>query len=165
MKAVPTEWNGIRFRSKSEACFAMYLTHHGRQWEYEPEELTLDCGYVPDFRVMWYNKSTRKFYCELIEYKPADATDTYMKATLEKLAILSNHVAMECHPHVMTGSFWENDECHTPKSCQLIRGELRWCYSWSHFDSEPDEWELRQKISQHRFDLVSELSKWKGHLV
>lgn len=161
-KAVPTEYKGVRFRSKSEACFAMYLDHYNVLWEYEPKELALECGYVPDFRIIRH--SAKAFYCELIEYKPSMATDTYLHVVMEKLLLLSNHVAMECYPAVFMGSFWNNDAA---SQCEVIRPDLQRggfhrIDGWQ--GKGDDEWALRQQIAQHRFDLVSELSEWKGHL-
>jgi len=46
VKAIPTTYNGVRFRSRLEAKWAAFFDLAGWRWEYEP--LDLD-GYVPDF--------------------------------------------------------------------------------------------------------------------
>lgn len=52
IKAIETEAYGHRFRSRTEARFATFLTHAGVPWEYEPEGYRLGSGgYLPDFRI------------------------------------------------------------------------------------------------------------------
>jgi len=48
IKAHPTKYNGVRFRSRLEARWAAYLDLIGWKWEYEPIDIE---GWVPDFRV------------------------------------------------------------------------------------------------------------------
>lgn len=45
-KAIPTTYNGIRFRSRLEAKWAAFFDLCDWKWEYEPEDLN---GYIPDF--------------------------------------------------------------------------------------------------------------------
>lgn len=50
--AIETRVYGCRFRSRTEARFAVFFTGAGMQWEYEPEGMELEAGrYLPDFRV------------------------------------------------------------------------------------------------------------------
>ena len=51
MKAIETEYNGYRFRSRLEARWAVFFESLGIQYEYEPEGLVLSDGtwYLPDF--------------------------------------------------------------------------------------------------------------------
>lgn len=50
IKAIETEWNGVKFRSRLEARWAILLTELGVKWRYEPEGYQLESGwYVPDF--------------------------------------------------------------------------------------------------------------------
>ena len=52
IKAIPTFYNGIRFRSRIEARWALFYDEIGVKWEYEKEgfDLGKDIGwYVPDF--------------------------------------------------------------------------------------------------------------------
>jgi len=53
IKAIPTVFQGVEFRSRLEARVAATLTGMGCRWEYEPEGFVLDDGtkYLPDFRV------------------------------------------------------------------------------------------------------------------
>lgn len=48
--AIPTQYNGVTFRSRLEARWAMALTNLGLAWEYEPEGYQDgDTMYLPDF--------------------------------------------------------------------------------------------------------------------
>lgn len=61
IQALPTTYDGVTFRSRTEARWAMAMTLCGEQWEYEPEGFALPSGpYLPDF---WLPK--RKCYAEV----------------------------------------------------------------------------------------------------
>jgi len=48
--ALPTTYDGVTFRSRTEARWAMAMTLCGEPWEYEPEGFGLSSGrYLPDF--------------------------------------------------------------------------------------------------------------------
>lgn len=51
MKAIPTNYNNCRFRSRLEARWAVYFDALSIKWQYEPEGFVLDDGtlYLPDF--------------------------------------------------------------------------------------------------------------------
>jgi len=51
VKAIETRYNGHRFRSRTEARWAVLLNHLGVKYEYEPEGYDLGNGvrYLPDF--------------------------------------------------------------------------------------------------------------------
>lgn len=52
IRPIETRVYGCRFRSRTEARFAVFFTGAGMQWEYEPEGMELEAGrYLPDFRV------------------------------------------------------------------------------------------------------------------
>jgi hypothetical protein len=52
VKALETRWRGHRFRSRTEARWAVFLDTYGVRWEYEPESFSLGgVNYLPDFRV------------------------------------------------------------------------------------------------------------------
>lgn len=58
IKAIETEYNGYRFRSRLEARWAVFFDALGVKYEYEPEGFELPSGkrYLPDFRVKCYGK-------------------------------------------------------------------------------------------------------------
>lgn len=51
MKAIQTKYKGYKFRSRTEARFAVFFDALGIEWEYELEGFVLDNGewYLPDF--------------------------------------------------------------------------------------------------------------------
>lgn len=61
IKAHPTMYNGIRFRSRLEATWAAFFDALGWRWEYEPFDLK---GWVPDFLIYGANRDA------LVEVKP-----------------------------------------------------------------------------------------------
>lgn len=129
-KAIPTEYKGVRFDSKSEAVFARTLDLAGHDWVYHPGE---HCGHAWDFlvfpthgqRVVQYTCVCGKGFKSqtpifqlhyrpvLIEYKPSAPTDTYIRNLT---------VAMSEQPYesiIVWGSPWKpggtavSDCCYT----------------------------------------------------
>ena len=51
IKAIPTEYNGYKFRSRLEARYAVFFDALSIKWEYEPEgyEIATGVWYLPDF--------------------------------------------------------------------------------------------------------------------
>ena len=56
IRAIETEYDGYRFRSRLEARWAVFFDALGVDYEYEPEGFELPSGkrYLPDFRVKCY---------------------------------------------------------------------------------------------------------------
>jgi len=71
----PTEYKGVRYRSKSEAILAFCMDKTGYEFEYEPDLKCDGLEWKPDFivREQW---SGCVF---LLEYKPCKPTKTYEK--------------------------------------------------------------------------------------
>lgn len=61
IKPIETQYNGLRFRSRLEARWAVFFDALGVEYEYEPEGFELPSGarYLPDFRVKCYGKRGR----------------------------------------------------------------------------------------------------------
>jgi hypothetical protein len=76
IRAKPTTYRGIRYRSKSEARFAVALDIEGVKYEYEPKLDKLH-GWKPDFGVSFPIVVDATFNC-LVEYKPSAVSDEYM---------------------------------------------------------------------------------------
>lgn len=89
-KATPTDYEGVRFRSKSEAIFARAMTLSGLEWEYEPEVWT---HYSVDFSVLAKVKNWNIRLRYLIEYKPKEPSEAYIER-LEKLTVPPDHDAL-----------------------------------------------------------------------
>ena len=84
LKARPTEYKGVVYRSKSEAMFARWLeieiTCLGLDgFCYEQKEFEVD-GWVPDFTCWSVEKRDNQLSIRrvFIEYKPAMPTGTYL---------------------------------------------------------------------------------------
>jgi hypothetical protein len=77
IKARPTRYRGIMFRSRLEATWAAFFDQLQWPWEYEPFELN---GWVPDFLISGKHKSL------LVEIKPVDFTDQDVEAKVAHAA-------------------------------------------------------------------------------
>lgn len=71
IKAIETEYNGYKFRSRLEARWAVFFDQAGIKYEYEPEGFDLGDGvwYLPDFYLPWF-----KCY---VEIKPNDSDELF----------------------------------------------------------------------------------------
>lgn len=68
MQPIETTWRGFRFRSRTEARWAVFLTAAGIRFEYEAEGFALPSGwYLPDF---WLPE--RKQWLEIKGQSPTD---------------------------------------------------------------------------------------------
>ncbi len=65
IKAIPTTYAGVKFRSRLEARWAAFFDLIGWKWEYEPFDLD---GWAPDFRVV-----AQKGSPILVEVKPVSS--------------------------------------------------------------------------------------------
>ena len=65
---IPTQYKGIRFRSRLEARWAAFFDRCRWKWAYEPVDLA---GYIPDFIVEF------KYGEMLIEIKPSRPSDDF----------------------------------------------------------------------------------------
>lgn len=61
MKAIQTHYKGYKFRSRTEARWAVFFDSIGVDWEYEPEGFVLSDGsrYLPDFKVTYFDQGDR----------------------------------------------------------------------------------------------------------
>lgn len=98
--ATPTEFDGCRFRSKSEAMFAAAISSvrgpHLQDWIYEPEFLRHG-EWIPDFAIPWTSHSHRSFSFMVIEYKPSRVTKTYLEQLEQRFLGLSKFpIPLDC---------------------------------------------------------------------
>lgn len=79
MKVIPTKFNGVLFRSRLEARWAVFFDALMLKWEFEPEGFILSDGtrYLPDFRVI--STDGRSNYYEI---KPLGVSRGVSKALL-----------------------------------------------------------------------------------
>ena len=82
IKAIETEYNGYKFRSRLEARWAVFFDAAGIEYEYEPEGFELSDGtkYLPDFYLPWF-----KCY---VEIKPLSINKSDKTAAKNKLVQL-----------------------------------------------------------------------------
>ncbi|MBA8838156.1 hypothetical protein [Ochrobactrum sp. RH2CCR150] len=84
IKAIPTEYAGVNFRSRLESRWAAFFDLVGLKWDYEPFDLE---GWVPDFLLRTSLTNV------LVEVKPVDLT-AYIDAVnrgLDDAAQLSSY--------------------------------------------------------------------------
>jgi hypothetical protein len=86
LKAKPTVYAGIEFRSRLEARWAAFFDRIGHRWTYEPLD---GDGYIPDF--LDHTLSA------LVEVKPASAVEEYEAAIPKMVNGLAGH---------WTGDLW-----------------------------------------------------------
>lgn len=110
-QAIPTDFMGVRFRSKSEAMFANLLEHLGLVWIYEPTFLTSG-DYVPDF-VCFIKKSGCLTKAIVIEYKPCKPTQAYFDRLAEKAPLIRRKLGdMPCALDVNSINFFEDSHLY-----------------------------------------------------
>jgi len=86
----PTEYCGVRFRSKSEAVFARCLDLAGHRWQYEPGSIA---GHQWDFlidrknSIGKYGRAFPKHWERFlfIEYKPSEPTMAYVDSIVQRM--------------------------------------------------------------------------------
>lgn len=167
MKARPTEYKGIRFRSKSEAVFARYLDllietrffeNTLASFEYEPE--TCVEGWHPDFltwRVMrpmgskyGFRRTIPDLFMTFIEYKPSRPTQTYIREWAECAAKWSKLATEKQSPFKPTffiyyGSVYSSAD----------RGVVYVDSIGGTFNDNQDDWivDFEDELKSYRFDL------------
>lgn len=179
-KARPTEYKGIRFRSKSEAIFARYLdllmaehgsidSFRGRDgkilsgrggFEYEPR--TLVDGWNPDF-LLWevsVPHGDEPHFCwnvptlntSFLEYKPSRPTTTYIEEWARGVGRWNEMARRESFEHYARTDF--RIFYGSPfSSCD--RGVIHFEYD-SHWDDADDWVEYFPDLMNYRFDLKQE---------
>lgn len=105
MEARPTEYKGIRYRSKSEAMFARWLEltriHLSKKSSSERGAYGFGCGWVYEPDWLRVGNWTPDFYCwssqwmpslfisiEIIEYKPSVPTETYIEEMAANVGLM-----------------------------------------------------------------------------
>lgn len=161
LTARATEYRGIRYRSKCEAMFAMWLglrCGDAAVVEYEPDFAELG-DYTVDFVVSKPHESspngrivTFGTWIEFIEYKPSRPTFTYLAEVSKNIREI---ITRECLGHsvkvggfVYFGSVFNND-----RGIYAIQKH-------DGFDICSCNWigEHERRIREYRFDLESEVN-------
>lgn len=150
-KANPTRFNGVLFRSKSEAIFAAALNEMPNAiWQYEP----VLSGFASsiDFMVIGTDHLA-EVWVSLVEYKPSLPTDDYIErrcAEYQKYLSSKDWSAAICKRFsIVYGSPWKDDRSLAEIVCDELIGRYRSSsslasYLQPHFES----------ARFHRFDLA-----------
>lgn len=167
LKAVPTEYRGVRFRSKCEAQFALWLDTVRKMrierrnpssmsiwegvWRYEPKLDYLE-GFSCDFELSWIEES-RGVLCHkshFVEYKPTLPTKTYCDEFFRK----GISAMQKAHDKTRSGDLYRSFSLSiqfgsvycdpSERGSVSANGEVSWC-DWIGV--------LSLGISSHRFDL------------
>lgn len=178
LKARPTEYRGIVYKSKCEAMFARYLelsvpdtlrtyARYNREPNYQSVTPN-HCGYVyepagfevgdwvPDFVAFWSLMPNTNFQLpsmiyEVIEYKPSKPTETYLdEFSARVLAVQALLRQMIGKAEVMAKYYLYWGSVFSESSGIVSARDLE----WQHLDCEP--WlvpEYAQAIRDTRFDL------------
>lgn len=175
-KAIPTEYKGVVYRSKSEAMFARYLelefekrsrhvNFQGSGWQdrslihgvggfqYEP---SLGIDWPPDFLV-WYSALAGGLPCawgEILEYKPSRPTYTYIESFFESmfewLKTLDRETGYKFSFGIYYGSVWQESR-GVIQSTSISSTGIAWA-------DIPVDWlaEHAEELKATRFDLEGE---------
>lgn len=166
IKAIETEYNGYKFRSRLEARWAVFFDALGIEYQYEPEGLVLSDGskYLPDFYLPWFSsyfevKSLDTFYDQK---KHGDAykkiSDGAYTSKWPGIIVYGDPVEYECEAFCQEsddgggGSYWGNSgaviglhpSTHEPYLCfKYDRRDRSFFSDWAtlkdiHFENECD---------------------------
>lgn len=164
LKARPTEYKGIRFRSKSEAVFArcLDLSPVASGWIYEPFT-GMDVPHQWDFSVVVEEhcichacrQHTSKTKHLLIELKPSEPTRTYIDELIGKTretAETRKAEGIREDTYIVWGSPWERDPMGRPEEAPVYAMfpifSSWWKYGWGNYVAEC-QWTGHQGSNDH----------------
>jgi len=98
IKAIPTKYNGVQFRSRLEATWAAFFDLCGWNWDYEPIDLK---GWIPDFVLEGVD------YNIYIEVKPFTELEEFKNVIIKvtKTGIEENILLLGIKPFMSNGEF------------------------------------------------------------
>lgn len=175
-EARPTEYMGIRFRSKSEAMFARYLELHLEEnksncasysalygvigegsggFAYEPKSFSIG-GWCFDF-LLWKTDwdedlGVPRLLMQFIEYKPSKPTDTYVQEFEDRC--LKLFPKWETFMDNWSASIYYGSVFNVNRGrgdCQPVAHD-KWSLVWNDVD-----WlmNFEDKVKSTRFDLIA----------
>lgn len=151
MKAIPTIYRGVNFRSRLEARWAAFFDIAKFQWVYEPIDLD---GWAPDFSL---KTSLGIVY---VEVKPVDIEPQDYSQFEKVQPHINSHMVLLCgvHPHAASVAFNVPGKVITPdwRDAHTVEYELQCAdlsVMWSEAGNEV-QWEgspapARNWLSQH----------------
>jgi hypothetical protein len=94
IKAIPTTYNGVRFRSRLEARWAAFFDLARVKWHYEPFDLD---GWAPDFLIAApVREFDQPIINVLVEVKPIDLDSTDHSAFQKAMRHSPKHPVLMC---------------------------------------------------------------------
>lgn len=117
IQAIPTHYEGVRFRSRLEAKWAAFFDLMGWPWTYEPFDLE---GYIPDFTIDFDRPV-------LVEVKPYTTTEEICDDP-ERARVRVDLAAGWAHEVLLVGTkIWDEPCGNGYYTLGLLRDELgRW---------------------------------------
>lgn len=123
MKVIETEFQGVRYRSRLEARWAVFMTALGIDFKYEPDGYTQGgICYLPDFYLPQHDY--------WLEIKP-DLPDADAQGKASMLAENTQKPVFILYGDIPSGESWKNDSAHL--TCPSSQGGV-WsdtCYRWA----------------------------------
>jgi hypothetical protein len=89
MKAIPTVYRGIRFRSRLEARWAVWFDALGLDWTYEPPTRG-GVAYQPDFLIGTFGEDGRRWFIEIKPESWADLSQEVRHRDVGRWQLLTN---------------------------------------------------------------------------
>lgn len=161
--AIPTDYNGVRFRSRLEAKWSAFFDRCNWRWSYEPNDFD---GYIPDF-------SLRFRVPVLVEVKPmqwdeSESDEGILQSVRTKVVhagikgeiiVLGSHVIPGTHPYLgmMMSVDAETDEASPWSLAFAFRCEH--CGNRS-FANETESWHCRVKGCYDEQNGRMHLGEW-----
>lgn len=148
-----TEYDGVVFRSKSEAMFAALLNKRCGDWIYEPDFLSNN-NWSPDFAIP-ISDVHKMFYWLIIEYKPSKPTETYFKNFQQNIQDIRTRIDHPVRATIIYIDWFNRSKC----------GGFTYG-SWPDSDESPTDYKFKgasflwdhqsifEEITKTRFDLL-----------
>jgi len=122
IKAIPTKYNKVNFKSRLEARWAVFFDQMGYGWKYEPFECKSPCGtvsYLPDFIIMLQSSIFTEIRTPngdrfktswLVEIKPKIPNVQYLKRISKTVRSKMEPLVIICgYPEVKRDPFIDKD--------------------------------------------------------
>jgi hypothetical protein len=174
----PTEYAGVRFRSKSEAVFARCLDLAGHKWQYEPG---LIAGHQWDFLIdrkyshgRFHSEKSRDRFV-FIEYKPSEPTMAYVDSIIERMRRCPVESLLVWGSPWKPGGFPSKGDCYVTYPLYSHDAKHGWGTFMSVADSGEDDRPVSHRhqtadtlflnshaddASNYRFDLKANRRNW-----
>ncbi len=126
MKVLPTTYKGVRFKSRTEARWAVFFDLCNLLWDYEPEGFDLAVGfyYLPDFKL-----PEMELWVEVKSEKPL-SRDAWLKAIS-----LADETEQDCL--VVQGQPRHRGHLHLDSEGGECRSEFSSKYTLGRYDGAP----------------------------